>query len=48
MRGVGRFINTLFENNNHYLTGVKINRNMECYYWKLRDKFTVSDIWHEI
>ena len=39
---------TLLKNNNHYITGVKINKNEGYFYLKWRDKFTVSNIWHEI
>ena len=45
---VASFISTLLKNGNHYLTDVKIKRNMGYYYLKWRDKFTVSDIWHKI
>ena len=45
---VATFIKTLLKNNNHYLTDVKVNRNVDHYYLKWRGKFSVSDIWHEI
>ena len=44
LRFVTSFISTLLKNNNHYLTDVKTNRTVGYYYWKWRDKFTVSDI----
>ena len=48
LRRVASFVSTLLRNNDHYLTDVKLNRDVGYYYVKWRDKVTVFDIWHVI